>query len=40
MTGTSTHTGYFDGALATPPRERKRRAKANDNILLERGEMQ
>ena len=39
MTGTFTDTGYFDAGLATPP-ERKRRPNANDNILLETGEMQ
>jgi hypothetical protein len=39
MTGTFTDTGYFDAGLATPP-EQKRRPNANDNILLETGEMQ
>lgn len=39
MTGTSTGAGYFDADLATPP-ERKRRRKANDNILLEAAKMQ
>ena len=39
MTGTFTDTGYFDAGLATPPVQ-KRRPNANDNIVLETGEMQ
>jgi hypothetical protein len=39
MTGTFTNIGYCDAGLATPP-ERKRRPNANDNIVLETGEMQ
>jgi hypothetical protein len=39
MTRASAYTAYFDAHLAAPP-ERKRRAKATDNILLETGEIQ
>jgi hypothetical protein len=38
MTGTSAGAGYFDAGLATPPAQ-NRRPNANDNILLETGEM-
>ncbi len=39
VSGTSGCTGYFDAGLAQP-RERKRRTKANNTILLETGEKQ